>query len=911
MRNLFKISLVALLGIVFSACQKEGLGDFSVSVSKAGPDYVEVFITAPYQMEMAYVITDEETLYTPTTLFQDAQLGKGGEIITVSPGQKIKLGSGLSENTKHTLFAAGRMSDGNPTRLIELSFTTKSFKFDEILTLMDTYEDGFKMHITVPKEVKNRNHAMCYGYGSLVVYNLAIAESRAPEELIEASVDLEAVFAGYYAGNYCLNDTTIVINDNNLIMYDEFGKPLEGAAGESTTVHDPYTPGEPIVFLTTEAFYGTPEDFNAVMGFTQPTENCYIPYFDRASFSFKGPFEKMTFRIDEPELCDATLDISYPEDKQGINDWSVRFNPVGDYFQYAYLVLPAGLYNQMTDTLLGGDESLWQWFLASYPILGMNICWPQYANEPLTVPVAQTFFREPLTGGETYVVLATLLGDEAGLTQRFYKEEFTTKEVTKPSPVIEVTALDMSESPYYAGFNIKAGADITGNVQKIEVAYWACEIAREWKKYTNAGFPMTDIIKSSNQVFTSEELEKINSPEGLDLYFPILDGETLRFAAYGCNDEYTFNRIDMDDNTAGWADCTTELYAVDKTPVSSPYFTSLLGDWTARATMSVQYVADDETIGTMEKTHLSKVTISDKAPELSPALDQSVYALYQGMDKTEVDGMYEELHLLTDKFTEYRIENQNRLLCTGFFDLDPMVTPNEPVSRLDYRSPYDLFVATDYSSVDIPQLIYDFGPKWFLEVLEDGSVIVPFNSMTIPPLTAWPGYPFYLGGVNAGASKVAAFYDSTEAIKGFPVEISADGNTITIKPIVIDASLASAYLPAGTYYMNAIGVQPMSTDVELIATIHTEIVLTRGWNGVSKSSVSNVRPMSVQPARLDGQTVDELPKAMRIRSLSKFDSSSLVHYKVAESPAVMTWEKYEAGLEELRKVKFNRCGYVK
>ena len=130
MRNLFKISLVALLGIVFSACQKEGHGDFSVSVSKAGPDYVEVFITAPYQMEMAYVITDEETLYTPTTLFQDALLGKGGEIITVSPGQKIKLGSGLAENTKHTLFAAGRMSDGNPTRLIELSFTTKSFKFD-------------------------------------------------------------------------------------------------------------------------------------------------------------------------------------------------------------------------------------------------------------------------------------------------------------------------------------------------------------------------------------------------------------------------------------------------------------------------------------------------------------------------------------------------------------------------------------------------------------------------------------------------------------------------------------------------------------------------------------------------------------------------------------------------------------
>ena len=42
---------------------------------------------------------------------------------------------------------------------------------------------------------------------------------------------------------------------------------------------------------------------------------------------------------------------------------------------------------------------------------------------------------------------------------------------------------------------------------------------------------------------------------------------------------------------------------------------------------------------------------------------------------------------------------------------------------MTFRSPYDLFVAKNYNSVDVPMLVYDFGPKWFLEVLEDGSVV--------------------------------------------------------------------------------------------------------------------------------------------------------------------------------------------
>ena len=154
MRIFLKIFLLAALGVAFNACQKEGYGEFSLSVKSAGPDYVEVMVTAPNTMEMAYLITEEPDLLTPTMVFRK------GEVITVNPGQIVKLGSNLNENTKHYLYAAGRMGDEDFTKLVELTFKTKSYKFNEVLTLMETYYDGFKMHITVPAEVKKRGNAM-------------------------------------------------------------------------------------------------------------------------------------------------------------------------------------------------------------------------------------------------------------------------------------------------------------------------------------------------------------------------------------------------------------------------------------------------------------------------------------------------------------------------------------------------------------------------------------------------------------------------------------------------------------------------------------------------------------------------------------------------------------------------------
>ena len=257
-------------------------------------------------------------------------------------------------------------------------------------------------------------------------------------------------------------------------------------------------------------------------------------------------------------------------------------------------------------------------------------------------------------------------------------------------------------------------------------------------------------------------------------------------------------------------------------------------------------------------------------------MPDSVYTLYGGKSTDEVDGMYEELQLLTEQFSEARLAPYSRILCSGFVDFDYHKT----VGRNDWKSPYDLFVARDYTSVDVAQIIYDFGPKWFMEIQEDGSVIVPFSSYYLPPMHNWPGYPFYVGAY----SSANAFYDANETYPGFPVEISEDGNTIVIKPMVIEGV---------TYYMNSLGLSQdalMSGTVEIVAPVISEITLTRGWTEPKSKVAAKPEVMSVPLRNPDGsQTV--APVKYNVRSMTDFGQP--VKYQKAEDICVMTEEKLD------------------
>ena len=144
--------------------------------------------------------------------------------------------------------------------------------------------------------------------------------------------------------------------------------------------------------------------------------------------------------------------------------------------------------------------------------------------------------------------------------------------------------------------------------------------------------------------------------------------------------------------------------------------------------------------------------------------------------------------------------------------------------RLDWISPYELFYSDHYSSYDNAQIFFDFGPKWYLEVAEGDVVTVPFSYETMAPVINWQGVPYYLCAMwydkDNTDNSTKAFVESADK-KGFPVEISPDKNTITIKPI------PNTDDPNKPLYMNVVAIQNGSPS--MYAPFMSEMVLTRGW----------------------------------------------------------------------------------
>lgn len=869
MKKLFNIALVAMFGILsaaFTGCDqvKEqdgqgGTGDFSLSVKEVGADYVDISITAPGSVEMAYSVSTDEKAMSAAVLF------KTGTVITVEPGQVLRIDKNIEQDTKHYLYAAAKLDAANYSELIELEFTTKPYEFSNVVTIVDTYLDGFKVHVAVPESVKEKNNVLRFGYLNVAMYNKTTQ--------MYGTVDVERLITnGNIYGRYIKNDSTLIYNSDNL--YEYFGD-------EVLDFHDDIFPNEPGIFMVGEfRWASSKEEIEQEIGVSGWSPSYIIPLYDWENSLWTGVFEKVSFNAAPP----AELETDFSIDIFDVTplDATIQFNPDDNVYQYIYFVLDDNVYATMLN-LCGGEENL-QWFISSTLAYYEGATLGQGPKEINATSMMAN--NEPLAKGTHYQVIVNAWGDAKGTSQKFLRAEFTTKQATKPRPVIAVTPVN-DGNPYLATFNIKAAPDRDGNIQPIAGAYFGANYAREFQLMFNQEYTYESILKG-NYYFNQEDLAKINSPEGLNYSVPTLDGETTRMAVYGCNDEYTFNEVDPSDEDVaagiarGWADYKAPM-AEGNGPVSA--YASVLekveGAWTAEATILAKQKVGEDAEGdaiydTYNLKYKSRVNISSAMPELPMPLPDSVYTLYGSMPTSEVDGMYEELQYLCNQFTEYRLAPMSRILCTGFIDFDY----HAEIGRNDWRSPYDLFTASDYSSVDVAQILYDFGPKWFLEVREDGSVIVPFDSMYMPPMHNWPGYPFYVGGYSSDF----AIYDATDLYPGFPVEIAEDGSRIVIRPIDFEGT---------KLYMNSFGLSQdaiMTGSVEVVAPVISEIVLTRDESAVTTPSSVDPCKASVRVKTFDGAK-PSVPVMRKIGSMTEFGQP--VKYEVAEKAEIMTLERLD------------------
>ncbi|MGN1210753.1 MAG: hypothetical protein ACI4TM_03650 [Candidatus Cryptobacteroides sp.] len=864
--------LSAVLGLFFIAvgCNKTASGTPSLSVKVGSVESTSVTLELASNRikDIAYILTEDFVVRVP----EPAIVYKTGKVSQVTSGSLVI--DDLEGNLDYTLFIAARTDDNEYySDVLRLEVSTPEYVFKDLLTLMATYYDGYKVRVKVPESVlKDERHAIRFASTSYPMYIYNKIFGYPDSELLTANAQVHTV-----------RDTTVYLNEENIIYIDKDGNyMIDETTGDYLWNHDPIVPGEPTIFIAGEftwgeSHYGWGYGYYVPMfdaeGYatkaTPPLDFTYDP--DEAGY-WKGAYQLLSFVTKEPDALEAGVNVEFSDIKP--IDATIRMTPEEGVEQYCYMILDNAAYNEVLTYLQGRQEYV-QWFITSYFAATMMGIYTEYG--PIEVNLKDYFYE--VSEQSTYHVFVTSMGNQQGTTQRFQHYSFETEARVLPAPKVYVTPVDSGSQPFEVKFNVKAPD------KNLVSAYYACNYTREWQLSINQGNSYVDIV-SGNYAFTAEELRQINSDEGLDVSFPSIDGENSRLVVIGYNEELTPNVIDPRNDPEyldGLADCSTKYQ--DWAPqVDSPLFEELSDVWTATATVEYSNYVDNVLV-TYRYPYKSKVTLS-RGLEYPDVLPEEIYDIYLNLDRNdpytraEVTQMYEEFKTNADLFEKARIFAQNRILIQGFIDYDYYET-----SRLGLKTAYDLFYDLNYNSVDVASCFYDFGPKWYLQVDADGNVTCPTNATYMQPMASWSGYVYYLCAYNKDTNRAFTVGEEGNDLV-FPVEVSENRDTITIKHIEYEGN---------PYYPNAVGLYGQLTNMS--CRILSDIVLTRGWDGIPSEPqpVTAGKPsdFSVKAVNMDGSST-EFPKKQVVKSMTKLPDTAPIAYKQVEGKVIREGDLLDA-----------------
>jgi hypothetical protein len=370
-------------------------------------------------------------------------------------------------------------------------------------------------------------------------------------------------------------------------------------------------------------------------------------------------------------------------------------------------------------------------------------------------------------------------------------------EVTLPKPEVVVTPVE-TKDPYSVTFNIKNPNYGTNDITQL---YFACNYVREFDQILKS-YSYTDLLKEMGNPLHQDltAIEQINSESGFNFTVSSRENATTRLAVLAYNWEGSSNNPDATGSTAVAENKTPN--ASYPTRVNSELFTTLCGEWEATAPMKKYVAATENSEARWEPVgnYSSKVTIASGI-ECPESLDESVYDLYDewGISRDKTDELFEEFQQLAKQYNQ-RTRGFNRLLCLGYNLTDPEYNLSV------VQTPWDLFISSEFSIATVADMFYDFGPKWNLEIDADGSVWLPINIEREFPMSAFYygiDYTFFMLAVGESSYLGAPAYDNTGKLlldSRFPVEVSEDGNTLTIKPIIYNYTDSYGQPAVETYY---------------------------------------------------------------------------------------------------------------
>lgn len=816
---LSKIAFLALSAalLVTTGCDGTKNKGFNISVKGVGPEYVEIIVSGGDVIRMAYMVDEKEMrVENPQKIF------KKGTEVTVKDGEVLRISLGLEENTQYYLYACAALNETEFSNIITLPFKTNEYNLSELITVVDQYYDGYKMRLTIPKETKERENAIRYNQCCIMMYNY----------MKESSDDYFSCL--YNGGRYAVNDTTLVYSEETNWYLTGTDSDGDGEIDWDTN-YNPISPGEPVVFVAGEFSWMEDDPSYETENFSFPSgwpSGYYRPMIDESYYSAKteesteqsslgvidwdythpldefwtGAHQRKHFVIKQPSLLNAGVDVKCV--KTTPVNLTLEFYPEEGVDQYAFGIFDDNTYRNQVLPLLNGNEDWMQWAVTSY--FAAYTFGTKVASGAVQAELTSFYYQSAITPETDYHVFVTAMGDAAGTSQSFQKFTFKTKARVLDAPIIEVTPLENESAPFKATFNIKC---TTYEDNPLMEAYYAANYLRDWKLELNGGATYYSLLNGNN-AFSSAELAKINSKEGYTISIPSVDGETTRLAVLGYNTEYTPNNLNFKEEEIlekcpAVAQLTTPFVEA-KTPVDPVHYESLVGEWTATATL--QMGSDSK----KRYTHSSKITIAEDLSDYPSVLPVEAYQIYKEiakMDEEEVDAMWAEFAQLAESFYVNRLMNQNRLICIGWLD-------DDSYSRLDTKTPYDLFVDKKYSSVDVSSIFNDFGPKWYIEAVQDKdgnvSLVAPVDMNFLPPTANW-SVPFYMAGMEPENYYTVTY--SEDGNLGFPVKYDAEKDEITVEPFVYNKV---------SYYPNVVGIDPTYGTI-LENPIVSSVVLTRGW----------------------------------------------------------------------------------
>lgn len=796
----------------------------------------------------------------------------------------------LQPNTEYVVIFAGVTVGDEPySEIVKVNLTTQ--QITEEFKVFDQDYKSISIYFSYPKDKIQEGNVIKWGLGSFPLYYDNQIEFLETDATMMNQNDTQ-----YH--NYITGPTTWVLNEENSYA--------NGKSDLETTYYDPIVPGEPLYFMLGEYMYDTNNHWGWGNGYYAPMfddTNFYTDLYTSGSFPdqtkyWYGYYRREYVQTKKPGRMSAN---SKPEVTMNLTPMggTITVTPPEGIVSYCVGLMDSGTLAQLMPKL-NNDANHLQWFITSYYAFMKGVSQSFIGTQ--TFRLEDAYYMNQNTSYTLYVVA---MGDEDGTKQHYSKYSFVLPKPQKPAPTAVVTGIknpNGADSCDEVWFNLKC---TSGNAIK---AKYIANYDREWaamlNNYIKQGYSEQEAMDTMISIYgaslTEDELTMLNSAEGINMNFYTRPDANNVCGISVMNDEGTWGSA---------IDVMRSIKEPDAPRVESSLFEELQGEWIASTTITYQHYHfcntpddpnhrnnDNECANPDDSDEHNYIVVATKPIQstvhIGPVgyeakLPESVYQLFfDGSDlktKEEVDAVYDQFKTAVDNFNS-NVRGQNRILCQGFeleYDADKVSCDIPEHNERDvadgkvsanYATPYELFIADAkvYSAYNYESPIFDFGPKWYLEVAADGTVTAPFNTQYFSPMAQWCDYVYQFVGASNNAS--LPYHRNAEGsyVNGhFPVEISADKNTITIKPVshtynkTDDAGQVVGTITEDFYPQIA---REFNGQYQFYSRIVAPIVLTRKGTAAAAQS-SAVTPKSiVAPKLTELQKLYEYKPAKSYRS---------------------------------------------